>query len=91
MTAQVPSHALSNFVDLSALLSTVSDHALLADPALGALMVEYVCWKVHLAEWHGRQPPRRHRDYDGWIGEGRALFDRRDVLKRIACTLLRCP
>lgn len=77
------------FVDLSALLSAVSDEALLADPALRALMVDYACYQLHLADWHARQPPRRHGEFKDWIIEGRALFDRLDELKEIAYRRLR--
>jgi hypothetical protein len=34
------------FVDLSALLSSVSDQALLDDPALRAIMVDYSCYQM---------------------------------------------
>ena len=74
------------FVDLSALLSSVSDQALLADPALRALVVEYPCYEVHLTDWHARQPPRRHGDFKDWTIEGRALFDGLDELKETACS-----
>jgi hypothetical protein len=89
MTAQSASHQSPAFVNLPALLSSVPDHALLSEPALSALMAEYACWELHLADWHGRQPPRRYREYDDWIGEGRALFDHRDELKQVAYALLR--
>jgi hypothetical protein len=77
------------FVDLSALLSSVSDQALLADPALRALMVDYSCSELHLADWHARQPPRRDGEFKDWIIEGRALFDGLDALKEIAYSYLR--
>lgn len=77
------------FVDLSALLSSVSDQVLLADPALTALIVDYSCYQLHLADWHARQPPRRHREFKDWIIEGRALFDGLDELKKIAYSYLR--
>jgi hypothetical protein len=77
------------FVDLPALLSATSDQSLLADPALSALMVEYSCWELHLADWYARQRPRRHREFNGWIVEGRALFDRLDELKKVAHKCLR--
>jgi hypothetical protein len=77
------------FVDLSALLSSVSDEALLADPAQRALMVDYSCYQLHLADWHVRQPPRRHREFKDWIIEGRALFDGLDELKKVAYSLIR--
>ena len=48
------------FIDLPALLASVSDDALLANRALAALMVEYSCWDMQLAEWHGRRLPKRH-------------------------------
>ena len=77
------------FVDLSVLLSSASDQALLADSALRALMVEYACCELHLADWHARQPPRRHREFNDWIIEGRSLFDGLDALKKIAYSYLR--
>ena len=77
------------FVDLSALLSSVSDQALLADPALRTLMVDYSCYQLQLADWHARQPPRRHGEFNDWIIEGRALFDGLDALKKIAHNYLR--
>jgi hypothetical protein len=77
------------FVDLSALLSSASDQALLADPALRALMVEYSCYEVHFSDWHSRQPPRRQTDFNDWIIEGRALFDGLDELKEISYSYLR--
>ncbi|WAC93831.1 hypothetical protein [Mycobacterium sp. Aquia_213] len=77
------------FVDLSALLSSVSDEALLADSALRALMVDYSCYQLHLADWHARQPPRRHGEFKDWIIEGRTLFDGLDELKQIAHSHLR--
>ena len=69
------------FVDLPALLSSVSDQALLADPALRAFVVEHSCYELHLADWYARQPPRRHCEFNDWIIEGRALFDGLDELK----------
>jgi hypothetical protein len=77
------------FADLPALLCSASDQALLANPALSALMVEYSCWELHMADWYARQRPRRHRDFNGWIVEGRALFDRLDELKKVAHDFLR--
>jgi hypothetical protein len=77
------------FIDLPALMSSVSDQALLADPGLEALFVEYFCYEVHLADWHARQPARRHHEFKDWIIEGRALFDRLDALKTSACSYLR--
>ncbi len=52
-------------------------------------MVDYSCCQLHLADWHARQPPRRHREFKDWIIEGRALFDGLDELKKIACSYLR--
>lgn len=77
------------FIDLSALLSSVSDQALLADPALRTLMADYLCHQIHLADWHARQPARRHGEFKDWITEGRALFDGLDALKTIAYSYLR--
>jgi len=71
-------------VDLPAVLSSASTQQLLTKPALGALMVEYWCWEQEMADWYARQPMRRHRDFAGWIVEGRVLFDRLDELKRLA-------
>jgi len=50
-------------VDLPALLASVSDEALLADPALPALVVEYACWELQLADWHAGQLPRRDPEF----------------------------
>jgi S-formylglutathione hydrolase FrmB len=47
-------------------------------------MVEYWCWEQEMADWYARQPMRRHRDFAGWIVEGRVLFDRLDELKQLA-------
>jgi hypothetical protein len=77
------------FVDLPALLSSASDQALLSDPALSAVMVEYSCWELRMADWYTRQQPRPHREFNGWIVEGRALFDQLDELKEIAHDCLR--
>jgi hypothetical protein len=77
------------FIDVPALLSTASDHALLADPALSALAVEYACWELALADWHSRQRPKRDPEFHPWIAEGRALFDRLDELKTVAHDCLR--
>ena len=52
-------------------------------------MVEYSCYQMHLADWHARQPPRRHGEFKGWIIEGRELFDGLDELKMIAHNVLR--
>ena len=52
-------------------------------------MVEYACCELHLADWHARQPTRRHREFSDWIIEGRALFDGLDALKKIAYSYLR--
>ena len=71
-------------VDLPAVFSSASTHQLLTKPALGALMVEYWCWEQEMADWYARQPMRRHRDFAGWIVEGRVLFDRLDELKQLA-------
>lgn len=89
MKAQRARHEPPVFVDLGALLSSVSDEALLSDPALAALLVEHACWDAHLGDWHGRQPSKRNPGYQGWIAEGRTLFDRRDGLKRLAYAALR--
>ncbi|WP_237567976.1 hypothetical protein [Mycolicibacterium lacusdiani] len=62
---------------------------MLANPALSALVVEYSCWELHWNEWGRRQPCKRGREFKEWIDEGRALFDRRDELKSLACALLR--
>ena len=62
---------------------------MLANPALSALVVEYSCWELHWNEWSNRQPSRRGREFAEWIGEGRALLDRRDDMKALACALLR--
>jgi hypothetical protein len=77
------------FVDLSALLSSVSDQALLADPTLRAIMVDYSCYQMSLADWHARQPPRRHREFKDWVTEGRSLFEGLDALKEVAYSYLR--
>jgi len=89
MTGQSSPPAAPAFVDLSVLLASASDEALLADPALAALIVEYACWERELAEWHSRTLPQRHKGFNDWIGEGRALFDRRDEVKATAYALLR--
>jgi hypothetical protein len=89
MTTQNASHESPAFVNLAALLSSVSEHALLSDPALGGLMAECACWEVYLNDWQGRQPTKRSHDYNDWICEGRTLFDRRDELKQLAYALLR--
>jgi hypothetical protein len=77
------------FIDVSALLSSASDQALLADPALSALVVEYACWEMSLADWHSRQRPKRDPEFQSWIAEGRALFDHLDELKSVAHGCLR--
>jgi hypothetical protein len=77
------------FTDVPALLSSVSDRALLTNPALSALAVEYACWDLALADWYGRQRPKRDREFPGWIAEGRRLFDRLDELKTVAHSCLR--
>ena len=89
MTVQGSRQESPAFVNLSALLASVSDQALLADPALAALMVEYSCWEMQLADWHDRRLPKRNERFNEWISEGRALFDRRDELKAIAYDRLR--
>ncbi len=71
------------FIDVPALLSRASDQAVLADPALSAVVVEYACWELALADWHAQQRPKRDPEFYDWIAEGRALFDRLDELKRI--------
>lgn len=77
-------HRSSVLVDLPAIFSSASAQELLAKPVLRALMVEYWCWEQGMADWYARQPVRRHRDFAGWIVEGRALFDRLDELKQLA-------
>lgn len=77
-------HRSSFLVDLPAMFSSVSAQELLAKPLLRALMIEYWCWEQGMADWYARQPARRHRDFAGWIIEGRALFDRLDELKQLA-------
>lgn len=77
------------FIDLPALLSSASDQALLSDSALSALMVEYSCWELRMADWYTRQRPRPHPEFMGWIREGRALFDQFDEMKKIAHNCLR--
>ncbi len=73
-----------NSVDLPAVFSSASTQQLLTEPALGALMVEYWCWELEMTDWYARQPMQRHRDFAGWIVEGRTLFDRLDELKQLA-------
>ena len=77
-------HPSPDFVDLSALLSSVSDQALLADPGLQQLMAEYVCYELYLADWYARRPPRSHAEFNDWIIEGRAVIDGLDALKKAA-------
>ena len=77
-------HTSLLLVDLPAIFSSASARQLLAKPVLRALMVEYWCWEQGMADWYARQPVRRHRDFAGWIVEGRALFDRLDELKQLA-------
>jgi len=77
------------FIDLPALLSSASDKALLSDPALSALMVEYSCWELRMADWYTRQRPKPHPEFKGWIVEGRTLFDQLDDMKKIAHNCLR--
>ena len=89
MKGEAARQAPPAFIDLPALLASVSDDALLANRALAALMVEYSCWDMQLAEWHGRRLPKRHDGFAEWISEGRALFDRLDELKTSAHDLLR--
>ena len=71
-------------VDLPAVFSSASAEQLLTKPVLCALMVEYWCWEQGMADWYARQPVLRHRNFAGWIVEGRALFDRLDELKQLA-------
>lgn len=78
-----------SFDDLPALLASVPDQALLAVPALAAFVTEYSCWELQLADWHASRLPTRRAGYDGWIREGRALFDRYDELTTTAAALLR--
>lgn len=52
-------------------------------------MVDYSCYQLSLADWHARQPPRRHREFKDWITEGRSLFEGLDALKEIAYGYLR--
>ncbi len=89
MTSESAHDATAGFVDLQALLASVSDEAMLADPALTALVVEYSCWQLHWDDWCTRQPSKRHIAFKEWVVEGRELFDRRDELKGVACALLR--
>ena len=89
MTSESARDATAAFVDLQALLTSASDEAMLADSALAALVVEYSCWQLHWDDWCMRQPPRRQTAFNGWVAEGRELFERRDELKVVACTLLR--
>jgi hypothetical protein len=89
MTARSQRQDAPAFVDLPAVLASISDRAMLANPALSALVVEHSCWELHWNEWVRRQPSKRGREFTEWIGEGRALFDRRDELKALACALLR--
>lgn len=84
MGAHGPTPHSPAFIDVPALLSSTSDQALLADPALSALAVEYACWELALADWHARQRPKRDPEFHGWIVEGRGLFDRLDELKQVA-------
>ncbi|SPM32237.1 Mycobacterium rhizamassiliense ORFan [Mycobacterium rhizamassiliense] len=85
----MPHIAPPAFVNLPALLSSVSDQTLLADPALRALVVEHSCYELHLADWYARQPPRRHCEFNDWIIEGRGLLDGLDELKKTVYGYLR--
>ncbi len=89
MAARSPIPRSPAFIDVPALLSAASDQALLDDPALSALVVEYACWEISLADWHSRQRPKRDPQFHSWIAEGRALFDRLDQLKAVAHDCLR--
>lgn len=89
MKARNGGHVVPAFVDLPTMLASVSDRAALADPELAALMVEFACWEMQLAEWHDRWLPKSHGGRYEWIREGRALFDDRDAFKIRAYALLR--
>ena len=89
MTARNGGDVVPAFVDLSTMLASVSDRAVLADLELAALVVEFACWEMQLAEWRGRWKPKAHDGRDDWIREGRAMFDERDALKARAYALLR--
>ena len=89
MTSESAHDATVGFVDLQALLASVSDAAMLADPALTHLMVEHSCWQLHWDDWCMRQPSGRQTAFKGWVADGRELFDRRDELKAVACALVR--
>lgn len=89
MTSDSAHDATTGFVDLQALLASVTDPAMRSDPALRAVIVEYFCWQRHWDDWCTRQPTGRQTAFKSWVVEGRELFDRRDELKVVACTLLR--
>jgi hypothetical protein len=81
--------AVPAFVDLPAIPASASDPAVLADPELAALVVEFTGWEMQLAECHDRRMPKTHDGFDEWIREGRTLFDDRDELKGRAYALLK--
>ncbi|OPX06109.1 hypothetical protein [Mycobacterium sp. AT1] len=89
MTARNGGDVVPAFVDLATMLASVSDRAVLADRGLAALVVEFACWEIQLAEWNGRWKPKSHDGRGDWIREGRAMFDDRDTLKARAYALLR--
>lgn len=92
MTNTTPADGSPNgspaFIDLPAMLASFSDRAVLANPALAELIVEFACWELELNEWSERRLPKRHSGFREWIKEGRALFDHRDELKAMAYALV---
>lgn len=79
-----PGGTAALLIDVAAMLSSLSDQTLMANPPLCALLVEYSCWELELATWHDRQPARNDAGFKTWISEGREMFDRLDHLKRVA-------
>lgn len=80
-----PPAEVSVFADLPNVLSSFSTRELAEDPQLCALLAEYSSTEFELGDWYSRQPARRNSaDFRRWITEGRAIFDRRDEVKRTA-------
>jgi len=79
------STSVSIFTELPSALSAMTVRELTENPDMCAVLVEYSCLELELADWYSREPRRSSRgEFRSWITEGRSLFDRLDEIQKTA-------
>jgi ketosteroid isomerase-like protein len=70
---------------LSSVWLSLKASELIARPELCGLAAEDTTWRIAMADWSKRPPPRRkYRKRKEWIVEGKALFAEQDHLRAMA-------